>query len=77
MKKSLAFLALSILIISCNDSNPSVSSADSAIRSASDTLKAVADTTIKKLDSSIHAAADTVTSKVNALADSAKKALKK
>jgi hypothetical protein len=77
MKKLFLFLVISIALMSCNSSDPAVKTADSTIQSAADTIKASADTAIKKIDSTISAAADTVKSKLNAISDSAKKAIKK
>jgi hypothetical protein len=75
--KILLFMAICIALISCNGSDPAVRTADSTIQSTADTIKASADTTIKKIDSTISAAADTVKSKLKAIADSTKKAVKK
>ena len=77
MNKLFLFLVISITLISCNGSDPAVKTTDSAIQSAADTIKASADTTIKKIDSTIIAAADTVKSKLKAITDSTKKAVKK
>ena len=67
---------LAALLAACNNSNPDLQVADSAVKAAADTIKASADTAIRKIDSGIKAVADTATSKIHAAADDLKKKVK-
>jgi hypothetical protein len=77
MKKIFALCILASLMAACNNSNPDVQRADSAVRAAADTIKASADTAVRKIDSGIKAIADTATVKIHAVEDGLKKKLKK
>jgi hypothetical protein len=73
MKKILALCLLAAALAACNNSNPDVHAADSAVRAAADTIKASADTAIRKIDSGIRAIADTAKAKIHAAEDNLKK----
>ncbi len=78
MKKLIAILVVTGAMAACNNSTDSAaSSVDSAAKAAADSVKATVDTTVKKIDSTAKAAIDTAKAKVKAVADSAKKAIKK
>ena len=79
MKKLFLLLPLVITMTACHDaSGPSTAQMDSAdAKAIADTLKATADTAVKKIDSAIGKAADSVKSKLNAKADSVKRAIRK
>lgn len=70
MKKFLSVLIIAAAITSCSGSGDAAAKTDSAVTSAADTAK-------KMVDSTIKAVADTAKAKIGAVADSAKKAVKK
>jgi hypothetical protein len=76
-RKCQPFLFVAFLMVACTGSQPEVRTADSAIRSTAETLKSNVDTMIREGDSAIHAIGDTLKSNIKALADSARKAIKK
>lgn len=77
MIRLFALCMLTISLFACNNSNPDVHAADSAVKAASDTIRASVDTAIHRIDSGIRAIADTATRKIVAAEDSLKKKLKK
>jgi PBP1b-binding outer membrane lipoprotein LpoB len=76
MKQLVALCMLTVLLASCNNSEPDIHKADSAVKAAADTIKASVDTAVRKIDSGIRAMADTATSKIHAAGDDLKKKLK-
>lgn len=70
MKKFLSVLIIAAAMTSCGGSGDAAAKTDSAVTSAADTAK-------KMVDSTIKAVADTAKAKIGAVADSAKKAVKK
>jgi hypothetical protein len=77
MKKLLTVLVIASAMTSCSGSGDAAAKTDSAITSIADTAKKVVDSTAVKVDSTIKAVADTAKAKIGAIADSAKKAVKK
>ena len=78
MKKLIAILLVAGAITACNSSGSAASSADSAAKAATDTtMKAASDSAVKKADSVVSGVADSAKSKMSAVKDSAKKAIKK
>jgi hypothetical protein len=77
MKKLLTVLVIASAMMSCSGSGDSAAKTDSAITSTVDTAKKVVDSAAVKVDSTIKAVADTAKAKIGAIADSAKKAVKK
>ncbi|MDR3714053.1 MAG: hypothetical protein P4L51_14635 [Puia sp.] len=77
MKKLLVVLAVAGAMTACNNSTEPSGSADSTVKAAVDSAKAIVDTATKKADSTVKAAVDTAKAKVGAAVDSAKAKLKK
>ena len=78
MKKLIAILLVAGAFTACNGSGSSASSTDSATKAAADTtMKAASDSAVKKMDSTAAAVTDSAKSKMSAVKDSAKKAIKK
>lgn len=77
MKKLLVILAVAGAMTACNNSTEPSGGADSTVKAAMDTAKAMVDTAAKKADSTVKAVADTAKAKINAAVDSAKAKIKK
>jgi hypothetical protein len=77
MKKLLSVLIIAAAMTSCSGSGDAAAKTDSAVTTTVDTAKKVVDSAAVKVDSTIKAVADTAKAKIGAVADSAKKAVKK
>ncbi len=77
MKKLLSVLVIAAAMTSCSGSGDAAAKVDSAATNTADTAKKMVDSTAVKVDSTIKAVADTAKTKIGAVADSAKKAVKK
>lgn len=77
MKKFLPFLVVAFALTSCSGSGDAAGKTDSAVSTAVDSAKKLADSAAVKVDSTVKAVADTAKAKIEAIADSAKKAVKK
>jgi hypothetical protein len=76
MKKLLAVLVITVAMTSCSGSGDAAKT-DSAVTTVVDSAKKAIDSTTVKVDSTVKAVADTAKAKITAVADSAKKAVKK
>jgi hypothetical protein len=77
MKKFLTVLVISAALTSCGGGSSDVAAkTDSAVSTIADSAKKIVDSAATKVDSTIKAAADTANSKINAVVDSTKKAVK-
>jgi hypothetical protein len=74
MKKFLTVLVIAAVMSSCNGSGDAATKTDSAVTAVADSAKKAVDSTASKVDSTVKAVADTAKAKINAVADSAKKA---
>lgn len=77
MKKFLTVIVIAAAMTSCSGSGDAAAKADSAVTSVADSAKKAVDSTAVKVDSTVKAVADTAKAKIGAIADSAKKAVKK
>ncbi len=77
MKKFLTVLVIAVALTSCSGSGDAAAKTDSAVSTVVDSAKKVADSAAAKVDSTVKAVADTAKAKIEAVADSAKKAVKK
>lgn len=78
MKKFLTVLVIAAALTSCGSgSSDAAAKTDSAVTTVVDSAAAKVDSAATKVDSTIKAAADTAKAKIGAVADSAKKAIKK
>lgn len=77
MKKLLTVLVIAAAMTSCSGSGDAASKTDSAVTTVVDSAKKAVDSTASKVDSTVKAVADTAKAKINAVADSAKKAVTK
>jgi hypothetical protein len=78
MKKFLTVLVIAAALTSCgNGSSDAAAKTDSAASTVVDSAAKVMDSTATKVDSTVKAIADTAKTKIGAVADSAKKAVKK
>jgi hypothetical protein len=78
MKKILTILVVASVLTSCGSgSSDAAAKTDSAVSSVADSTAKALDSTAKKVDSTVNAIADTANAKIGAVADSAKKTLKK
>ena len=76
MKKFLTVLVIAVAVTSCGGSGEAAAKTDSAVSTVVDSAKKVADSAAVKVDSTVKAVADTAKTKIGAIADSAKKAVK-
>jgi uncharacterized protein YcfL len=77
MKKFLTVLLIAFAVTSCSGSGDTAAKTDSAVSTVVDSAKKVADSAAVKVDSTVKAIADTANAKIEAIADSTKKAMKK
>ncbi len=77
MKKFLTVLVIAFTVVSCSGSGDAAAKTDSVVSTVADSAKKVADSAAMKVDSTVRAIADTAKAKIGAIADSAKKAVKK
>jgi hypothetical protein len=77
MKKLLTVLVIASALTSCGGGSDAAAKADSTVTAVTDSATKAIDSTATKVDSTVKAVADTAKAKIGAVADSAKKAVKK